>query len=59
MDFLYNDTDDVTGDTRIQVWTNGVGDLHVSISSEVDDTNHTVYIRKGEQFAKKVLKGVW
>ncbi len=59
MEFIYNDTDDVTGDTRIQVWTNGAGDLHVSISSEIDDSYLNVYIRNGEKFAKTILKEVW
>ena len=58
-DLIYDDTDDVKGDTRIRVWTNGCGDLHVGIFSTDDYSGMTVYIRNGEKFAKTILKEVW
>jgi hypothetical protein len=55
---IYSAVDDVDGETRIDVWTNGVGDLHISIS-DPHALPASVYIRNGEELAKAILKAVW
>jgi len=55
---VFEHTDDVNGDTYIDVWTNGVGDLHVLIGGG-DQPNRMVYIRNAEEFGKAILKAMW
>lgn len=55
---VFEHTDDVNGDTYIDVWTNGMGDLHVAIISDSKETQ-SVYIRDGEAFGKAILKAMW
>lgn len=57
---VFEHTDDVNGDTYLDVWTNGVGDLHVLIGTTSGDLpNRIVYIRDGEAFGKAILKATW
>lgn len=56
---VFEHTDDVNGDTYVDVWTNGVGDLHVLIGGEGDQPNRMVYIRDGEALGKAILKAMW
>jgi len=59
-DTVFTETDDVNGDTYLDVWTNGVGDLHILIGSTVDGPpNRIVYIRDGESLGKAILKAMW
>lgn len=55
---VFEHTDDVTGDTYIDVWTNGMGDIHIAIIRDTKETQ-SVYIRNGEALGKAILKEVW
>lgn len=55
---VFEHVDDVNGETYIDVWTNGVGDLHVAIVHPEKETA-SIYIRNGEKLGKAILKAVW
>lgn len=56
---LFDDTDDVTGNTHMEAWTNTGSDLHIVLTN-VDTTEfQSIYIRNGEAFAKAILKAAW
>lgn len=55
---IYDHTDDVDGETYLDVWTNGVGDLHLAIVHPEHKTA-SIYIRNGEGLGKAILKAIW
>jgi len=55
---VFTETDDVEGETYIDVWTNGVGDLHIAIVHPEKETL-SVYLRNGEALGKAILKAMW
>lgn len=56
---VYTNTDDVNGDTMIDVWTNGVGDLHILILNVDTQERQTVYLRNGEELGKAIMREMW
>lgn len=56
---VYNNTDDVTGNVMIDVWTNTGGDLHILLLNVDTQESQSVYLRNGEELAKAILKEAW
>lgn len=55
---LFTETDDVNGETMIEVWTNTGGDLHVRVCDS-DGNGKSIYLRDGVSLAKAILKAAW
>ena len=56
---VFTETDDVSGDTYIDVWTNTGSDLHILIINVDTDERQQVYLRNGEKLAKAILRKAW
>ena len=56
---VFTATDDVTGDTYIDAWTNNGSDLHILIVNVDTDERQQVYLRNGEELAKAILRKAW
>ena len=56
---VFTETDDVNGDTYIDVWTNTGSDLHILIVNVDTDERQQVYLRNGEELAKAILRKAW
>ena len=56
---VFTATDDVTGDTYLDVWTNTGSDLHILIVNVDTDERQQVYLRDGEELAKAILRKAW
>lgn len=56
---VFTETDDVSGDTYIDVWTNTGSDLHILIVNVDTDERQQVYLRNGEELAKAILRKAW
>lgn len=55
---VFDALDDADGETYLDVWTNGVGDLHILIGHP-DKPDASIYIRNGEVLGKAILKAMW
>lgn len=53
---VFTETDDVNGDTYIDVWTNTGSDLHILIVNGGSDERQQVYLRDGVELAKAILR---
>lgn len=56
---VFTETDDVSGDTYIDVWTNTGSDLHILIVNRDTDERQQVYLRNGVELAKAILRKAW
>ena len=56
---VFTETDDVSGDTYIDVWTNTGSDIHILIVNVDTDERQQVYLRNGEELAKAILRKAW
>ena len=56
---VFTETDDVNGDTHLDVWTNTGSDIHIRIVNVVTDEHQQVYLRNGEELAKAILRKAW
>ena len=56
---VFTETDDVSGDTYIDVWTNTGSDLHILIVNRDTDERQQVYVRNGVELAKAILRKAW
>lgn len=56
---FFTATDDVTGDTYLDVWTNTGSDLHILIVNVDTDERQQVYLRDGEELAKAISRKAW
>lgn len=56
---VFTETDDVNGDTYLDVWTNTGSDLHILIVNVDTDERQQVYLRNGEELAKAILRKAW
>lgn len=56
---VFTETDDVSGDTYIDVWMNTGSDLHILIVNVDTDERQQVYLRNGEELAKAILRKAW
>jgi hypothetical protein len=56
---VFTETDDVNGDTYLDVWTNTGSDLHILIINVDTDERQQVYLRNGEELAKAILRKAW
>lgn len=56
---VFTETDDVSGGTYLDVWTNTGSDLHILIVNVDTDERQQVYLRNGEELAKAILRKAW
>ena len=56
---VFTETDDVSGDTYIDVWTNTGSDLHILIVNGGTDERQQVHLRNGVELAKAILRKAW
>ena len=56
---VFTETDDVSGDTYIDVWTNTGSGLHILIVNGGTDERQQVHLRNGEELAKAILRKAW
>lgn len=52
---IFTQTDDVNGDTYVDLWTNGVGDVHILIAG-FDGGSKQVYIRDASALMRALVK---
>lgn len=56
---IYTNTDDVTGNTLLDVWTNTGSDLHILVMNVDTQERQTVYLESGIELAQAILKAAW
>lgn len=57
MKTLFEAVDNVNGDSSLEIWTNGSGDLHIRVFS--DEGSESIYLRNGLPLAKELIRELW